>query len=131
MTYATREQFLAKARRRFKDVTLPVSGLTVRIRSLMEGEKEAYEAEMLTTKGEVRFNRLVNVRRRLVVLCLVDENGDPILSKEDVDALKDLDGADLAHLQEECAVHCGFKAGDIEALAKNSGSVPVDSSPTA
>lgn len=124
--YASREQFLAAAKRRFKDVTLPVSGHKVRIRSLMEGEKEQYEAEMLDKKGGgFRKDMLLNARRRLVVLCLVDENGDQILNNSDLAALKQLDGADMATLQEECQTFVGFKEGDIEGLVKNSDSVHV------
>lgn len=129
--FATREQFLQRAKRRFKKVTLPVSQLTVRIQNLMEFEKEAYETETLSRQGEIRHDKLISARRRLIVLCLVDEDGNPILSEADLEALKDLDGADMAFLQDECTVHCGFKRGDIEGLVKNSESVRVADSPTA
>lgn len=128
--YISREAFLQPARRRFKDVTLPVSEHRVRIRSLMEGEKEAYEAETLNKKGGLRQDRILDARRRLVVLCLVDGNGDLLLTSGDSEALKQLDGADMACLQDECSVHCGFKEGDIEGLVKNSDAVPVAVSPT-
>lgn len=127
---ATRNELLKPATRRFRIITLPVSGLEVRIRSLMEGEKERFEAETLSKQGGVRQEKIVDARRRLIVACVVDEAGDPILSGADLDGLKQLDGADMAHLQEECMVHCGFKSGDIEGLVKNSEAVHVDDSPT-
>lgn len=129
-TYATREQFLAPTKRRYKDVHLPFKGITVRIRSLMEAEKEEYEAGLITAKAEYTRDTLQCARRRLIAYCLCDENGDQLLSLSDLDALKALDGADMAYLQEECQVHCGFKKGDIEGLVKNSESVPADNSPT-
>lgn len=124
-TLATREQFLLPAKRRFKDLTLPVSGHSMRIRNLMESEKEAYEAELLNPKGGVKFDKLKSGRRRLVQLCLVDQEANLLLEPKDVDKLSQLDGADMAFLQEECMVHCGFKDGDLEGLVKNSESVHV------
>lgn len=122
-TLATRAEFLTPAKRRFKNLTLPVSGQAVRIRSLMEGEKEAYEADLLNPKGGVKFDKLRTARRRLVQLCLVDADGNPLLEPSDIDKLTVLDGADLGYLQDECMVHCGFKEGDIEGLVKNSDAV--------
>lgn len=136
-SYASRDDLLTPSKRRFRDVTLPVSGQRVRIRSLMESEKEAFEAEMLTRDGSTSKARLRDARRRLVVLCLVDENGDPLLQPGDVDALSSLDGADVGHLADEIQVHVGFKAGDLEANArqaeamkKNSSVARDDGSPT-
>jgi hypothetical protein len=125
--YASRDAFLAPAKRRFKDIVLPVSKLKLRIRSLFEGEKEAFEASLMTAKGDVSKNTLIGARRRLVVLCLVDGNGDLILSDADIESMKQLDGADLAHMQDECQTFCGFKEGDIEGLVKNSETVHVGS----
>lgn len=124
--YATRDVFLAPAKRRFKDVMLPVRGIKLRIRSLMEREKEEYEAAFF--RGDtVRKDKLVDSRRRLIVLCLCDADGQPILSNADLDSLKDLDGADIAHLARECEEHCGFKPGEIEATEKNSEAVRAGS----
>lgn len=117
--YASREMFLAPAKRRFKDVTLPVAGLKYQIRSLFEGEKEAYEASLLNSKGDTTKDTLLNARRRLIALCLCDGSKEPILSPADLDAMKQLDGADLAYLQEECQTFVGFKKGDIEELVGN------------
>jgi hypothetical protein len=118
--YASRADFLAPAKRRMKDVELPVRGIKLRIRSLFEGEKEAYEAGLVTAKGDVTRDTMLNARRRLIALCLCDENGERILSDADLDSMKALDAADMAYLQEECQTFCGFKKGDIEGLVKNS-----------
>jgi hypothetical protein len=125
--YASRELFLAPAKRRFKDVCLPRTGLKFKIRSLTEGEKEAYEASLLTAKGDVTKTSLTGARRRLVVLCLCGGDGMPILSEADVESMKQLDGADLAYLQDEIQRHIGFKDGDIEGMVKNSETVHADS----
>jgi hypothetical protein len=94
--YASRADFLVPAARRIKDVTLPVRGIKLRIRSLFEGEKEAYEALLVTSKGDVTRDTMLNARRRLIALCLCDDKGERILSDADLDSMKALDGADLS-----------------------------------
>lgn len=121
--YASREMFLAPAKRRFRDVYLPVRGQWVRIRSLTEGEKEAFEASLRDKSGEVTNESAKASRRKLIVLCIVDDQGNRLLSDADVDAMSELDGTDLAYLQEECQVFCGFKKASIEELTKNSAAV--------
>lgn len=122
--YVSREDFLAPANRRYKDVHLPVSGKKCRLQNLMEGEKESYESSMLNQKsGGLRMDRVKRARRELIARCLVKGDGTLLLGPEDVDALLKLDGADMAFLQEECQTHCGFKQGDIEGLVKNSEAV--------
>lgn len=125
--YATRDIFLTPATRRIKEIIVPGRNLKMRIRSLLEGEKESYEASLVTAKAEYTRETLLNARRRLVALCLCDENGNRILQDADIDAMKQLDGAELAYLQEQCQQHVGFKAGDIEGMVKNSENVHADS----
>lgn len=118
--YASRQDFLAPAQRRYKDVKLPRKGLKFKIRSLFEGEKEAYEASLMTPKGDLSKDNLLKARRRLIALCLCDGSGERLLSDADIDSLKDLDSADMAYLQEQIQDHIGFSEGDIEGLVKNS-----------
>jgi hypothetical protein len=118
--YASRELFLAPAKRRFKDVFLPEARIWVKIRSLFEGEKEAYESGLVNSKGDVTRETMLNSRRRLIVYCLCDANGDPLLSEADMDKMQQLHGADMAVLQRECQVLCGFSKAEIDAIEKNS-----------
>lgn len=123
--YASREQLLQPARRRFKDVELPISGLKVRIRSLMESEKEFFEAKLFS-RGKVQTDKAVSSYRRLIVLCVVDGVGDPLLTESDLEILQSWDGADVAHLGRECESYCGFVDGEVEKIEKNSVTVHGD-----
>lgn len=125
--FASRELFLAPAKRRYVEVFLSVAQIWVRIRSLFEGEKEAYEAGLLNAKGDVTKDTVLNARRRLIAMCLVDADGERLLSDADVEAMKQLDPADMAALQEQCQILCGFKNSDIESLTKNSEAAQGDS----
>jgi len=123
----TRDQLLGQCERRYRDVELPGGG-SVRIRSLSEKEKSAYETELMTGKGTFRRSRLDDAKRRLMVLCLVDEDGQPLLQRGDTAALENLDGAVTSHIYDEIREHCGFDAEDIEEAVKNSNAVRVDDS---
>ena len=133
MTLATKDQLLDKlgnAKRRYREVTLPVSGLAVRIRSLTEGELSAYQRRMFA-KGGRGFDpiALQSANRRLFVQCLVDDEGNRQFADHEADKLADMDAADASVLYEACTEHCGIDRADVGDLAKNSVATPGDSSP--
>jgi hypothetical protein len=123
--FGSRADFLAPDERRFKVVTLPVSGKRYRIRSLTEGEKEAYEAGNCNAKGDFTKDTVIGARRRLIALCLCDGKGDRILTDADVDGIKIKNSADMEYLQQECQAHIGFDGGQVQDKEKNSESVPA------
>ena len=124
-----RDQLLAKTKRRFSEVTLP-DGDTVRIRSLTERERSKYESETLNKKGELNQVKLADAKRRLIALCVVDSDGNAILSADDVRALEEVDSAVTQSLYDAIRQHCGFDQRDVEELVKNSDAAPAAASPT-
>ena len=130
---ASSEQLFAVADRprRFKEFPLPVSGLTVRIRSLREDEVSDYQAELVAKSGRgFQPARLKDANRRLIALCLVDAAGNRLLANGDTAKLAKLDYADAGALYDECAGHAGINREDIETIVKNSAEIPVDNSPS-
>ncbi len=116
-------------RRRYRKLTLPITGAKVRIRSLTELESSNYQATILNTRGGSTSyirQRLIDANRRLITLCLVDSGGNRILGKNDIDRMADWDAADGAYLYDECAAHCGLNRDDLEGLVKNSATTTVD-----
>lgn len=111
--YASRDQLLAPSKRRFKDVKLPISGLKLRIRSLMENEVEAFIAEGVGRQGAFNKEKTVSAHRRIIIKCVVDSDGQPMLSHADLDALNEWDSADIHHLARECESHCGLVQGEV------------------
>ncbi len=120
--YATKNDLLAlTGKRRFRDVPLPVCGLTVRIRSLTEGELSAYYAHVAAAKSDAgRARRMENATRRLFAQCLVDGDGNRLLADQDADSLANMDAADSQRLYDACAEHTGISQRDVEELVKNS-----------
>ncbi|MFA7121298.1 MAG: hypothetical protein WC277_07435 [Bacilli bacterium] len=122
--FADRSALLAVAERRarrYRTETLPVCGLTVRIQSLNEGELSAYYAKTAMAKSDAaRETRVKNATRRLFALCLVDGDGNRLLTDADTEALAGLDARDSQMLASACQEHVGVTKGEIEDLVKNS-----------
>jgi len=129
-TLATAEELFAPATRRYKNVTLPVSGKQVRIQSLTERETSLYEAQALTKKGDIRLSKLEDANRRLIVLCLVDGAGNRILNASHASRIGEWDSADAKHVYKECAAHTGINTDEVDELVKNSEKITVDYSPS-
>ena len=118
-----------KRKRRYQDVTLPIAGVTVRIRSLFAGEVTKFQSSLVNQKNR-RFiqSRFEESTARLIVLCVVDENGTRIMSNEHVKQItEEWDNADVACLSSACTKHCGMDEDEFEDLAKNSGTIQFDS----
>lgn len=114
----TRDELLGITARRYRDVT--IGNLHFRIRNLTDGEKSDFEAAVLNSEGKFSLAKIKRQRRRLIVACLVDAEGQPLLQPGDEALLERVDGAVTSRLYDECRVHCGFEDGDIEDLVKNS-----------
>jgi hypothetical protein len=120
------DQLLTPSKRRYKTVTLPVSGMVVRIQSLTEREVSAFHASALASNGtSVRKSRLEEAARRFIMLCVVDSDGNRMLNESHLPRLADWDSADAGFLYNECAAHAGTKTSDIEDLIKNSETTNV------
>ena len=113
--------------RRFKKLEpLPISGFRLRIRSLTERESADYQAKLVAKKGDgLRTERLKDANRRLIALCLVDEEGNTYVTPTMQAQLGNWDAADTGFLYDECANHCGLNKSDIEDLVKNSEETTV------
>jgi hypothetical protein len=130
---ASAEQLLASVgkARRYKNVSLPACGLTVRIQSLKERELSWYGTQVVskTGRGNV-MSRIEDATRRLLVLCMVDDAGNRLFTDTDTDKLRDWDSLDTQTLYNEITPHVGLGRDDIETMVKNSPATPAESSPS-
>ena len=117
--------------RRYIDLDLEDAGVTVRIQSLSEKEKSSYETRLIAKSGRgILRDRLQDATRRLIALCLVDENNDRIFLDSDVNQIGEMDSFISSRIYDAAQEHCGFNKGDIEDTVGNSGEISVDDSPT-
>lgn len=100
-------------------VVVPEWGLTAWIQTLTGTERDRFEAGMLIDRKAGKLN-LQNLRARLVVLCLVDENGKTIFQASDAEALGKKSASALQRLFNVAQRLSGFSetdAGDLLAAA--------------
>tara|TARA_R110000851_G_scaffold53588_1_gene127087 strand:- start:260 stop:658 length:399 start_codon:yes stop_codon:yes gene_type:complete len=131
MTIANRNALLKLCERRYIDLDLEDAGVTVRIQSLSEKEKSAYETRLIAKSGRgILRDRLQDATRRLIALCLVDENNDRIFLDSDVNQIGEMDSFISSRIYDAAQEHCGFNKGDIEDTVGKCAEITVEDSPT-
>jgi hypothetical protein len=114
------ELFCSPFKRRFTVVgPLPISGKRFRLQSLSEGELSSYQA-LAVGKDGFKPSRMEDANRRLIARCVVDNDGNRLITDAQAAKLVEWDSADTAYLYNECARHVGLKRDEIEDLVKNS-----------
>lgn len=102
--------------------TVEVGGATFRIRNLLAGEYAKVEAcitQAVAAKGAGKAAALAKGSALMLVLCLVDDDGNQIFSEADVDRLEQLDYGVASALFAACTEHSNIDTTDLDALAKN------------
>ena len=129
--YVGRGKFLSQTKRRYDEFEVEGDDgpMKVRLRSLSEWEKSNYEAAALSRKGGLTKDKLIDAKARMLVLCMVDGDGNPLFTDRDLAQIKLIDGKITGAIYDRAIVHIGSQEGEIESIVKNSESVPVDSSP--
>lgn len=130
MALLSRDDILKVEDRKYELLDVPEWGGEVRLRTLTGRERDEFEASTVETnkKGQQRTN-LVNIRARLVSLCLVDEEGNRMFTeKRDVILLGEKSAAALERVFAKCNEMNGLSEKDVEELAENFSETPSESS---
>lgn len=118
MMTLSRNEILAAQDLPREEVRVKEWGGTVIVRGLTGAERDAYEASLLQGRGVINYE---NARAKLLVRCLVDEQGERLFSDADVDILGAKSAAVLDRLFSVAARLSGLQPGDVEELMGNSG----------
>src|SRR5688572_16771684 len=96
-----------------REIKIPEWGnKSVFIRTLSAGERDQFEASLT--------DRTTNIRARLAVMCLCDEDGSPLFTQDKVEALAKKSGKALDRVF-DAAIHLNkISKEDVEELEKNS-----------
>lgn len=119
MSLLSKSAILAAADLPAKTVDVPEWGGAVRVRGLTGAERDAFEASILTGKGKDRDVVLVNLRAKLVAMCIVDADGKRIFDDADAALLGAKSAAALQRVFDEASRLSGLTAEDAEQLAGN------------
>ena len=105
--YVTPEQLFKPLNRKYHDVEVGLGKF--RIRSLNAAEYGEFEAEKISPMGKLSRNALITNAARLIVLCCVNEQNEPIFSRSDVSRIQELDASGVLELSAECEKHSGIQ----------------------
>lgn len=116
----TREDILA-ARGKIKreTVTVPELGGAVIIQGMRGVDRDEFETSLFVGEGKDRKVDAKNLRARLCVKCIVNEQGERLFSDEDAAALGEIDASALDKMFDIAQKLCGMSPGDLEKKTKN------------
>ena len=121
-----RDAILDADDRKYEVVDCPEWGGKVRVWNLTGAQRDAYEESIVKTNGSSRQINLANARAKMVVLAVVDGDGRPVFTSDDVRALGRKSAAPIERIFDAARSLSGMSEEDVEKLAENFGSDPSD-----
>jgi hypothetical protein len=129
--FLNKQEILAKEDLKTEDVFVPEWDAWVKVRTLNASERDHFEAGTVQRNGKKTTTNLENIRARLCLLCLVDENGERLFQEEDTYPLGGKSAAALDRIFTVAQRLNGLRDEDVEELAGNSPAGPIAASPSA
>ena len=96
MPLLNKQQILAVQDKKFQDVDVPEWGGTVRLATLTASQRDRYETMFTLARNDP--NSAISIRALLVAACVVDDEGNPIFTQEDVAELSEKSASALTKL---------------------------------
>lgn len=127
----SRESILAADDIETEIVDVPEWGGSVRVRGMSGKQRDRWEASLSERRNKRYVPNLENIRAKLVVECVVDENGQQLFQFGDVEALGLKSASALNRVYEVAARLSGVTDEDVEELAQNFRKTPGDATSSA
>ena len=115
-----RETILQAQDIKTEQVKVPEWNATVNVRGLTAGERDDFEASwfVMDASGEM-VRSIANLRARLCVRSVVDENGNRLFTDADTEALGQKSGRAMDRIYEVASRLSGLSKKDVDELVKN------------
>lgn len=126
MSLLTKEQLLAKRERKYREVDIPELGGHVRIRSLKSKEITTWQTSMMDKHGNPDVKRIKESRERLVMLSVVDDSGNLVFGRDDLESLNNLENSIIDRIAVAAHDLNGIDETDYEAALGNSSGTQED-----
>ena len=122
MAHLTREKLLEAGRTLPQEtVELPALGGTVIVRGLSSLERDDFEDSITVGRGKKQRVNVINARARLAVRTTIDEDGKPIFTEADVEALGSVRADMLDRIWEAASRLSGITEADVDELVAAAG----------
>lgn len=112
----SREEILKVDDRQTRTVEVPEWGGAVLVRALSGAERDRYEQSLWEGKGANRRLNWTNARAKLVAMSVVDEEGKPLFTQRDVEALGAKSAAALDRIFAVAQELSGVSNADVDEL---------------
>ncbi len=119
MPALNRNQILAAQDIKTQTVSVPEWGGDVIVKTMSGTERDAFEMSILQERGDDEKKNVANYRSRLLVKCLVDDNGNPVFSDADIAELGAKSAVAMDRILTVAQRLNGLGKTDVEALTKN------------
>lgn len=128
MIVLKREDILAIEDIQKELVEIPEWGGSVWVYGMTAAERDHLEKGLIQTKGKDVQTNLENIRAKLAVICVRDEDGKRIFNEADIHELGRKSASALDRIFDVAQRLSGLSTRDIEELSKNSESGQSDGS---
>lgn len=126
--FLNKAEILAKDDLKTEDVFVPEWDAWVKVRSLNASERDHFEASTVQRNGKRVTTNLENIRARLCLLCMVDEEGNRLFDEGDTFPLGGKSASALDRIFTVAQKLNGLRDEDVDELAKNSSAGQSDDS---
>lgn len=126
----TRDHLLRKRPRRTKQFTFPddfgdLAGQSFTVQAMTARERSEFETQF-SRKGKPIPERQREIRQRLVIATVIDDNGMPLFADDDLGQLSEVDGAVIEYMATASQELNQITNDDLEEIEKNSETTPAD-----
>ena len=129
--YLNKAEILAQDDLKYEDVQVPEwGGAWVRVRGMSASQRDEFEASTVQRNDKSVTTNLQNIRARLCIMCLVDENGEQLFQHEDTFPLGAKSAAALDRIFQVAQRLNGLREEDVNELAANFPAGQNGDSPT-
>jgi len=116
----SREDILNVTDIEIEEVEVPEWGGTVFVKGLTGTERDAYESSMIENRGKNRAMNLENLRAKLAVMTICDQEGKRLFTERDVKKLGEKSASALQRVFKVAQRLSGLTEEDVDELSKNS-----------
>jgi len=128
--FLSREAIFASSDLDTQEVDVPEWDGAVLIRGLTGRERDDFEASILERRGKRMVPNVANIRAKLVVKCVVGEDGKRLFGDNDANELGEHSAAAVNRIYEAAAKLSGLTDEDVEELVEDFESTTSEGSPT-